>query len=161
MRTPIIAAAVAGVLLLSGCSVAGAQAGESAGTPAATPSGESRIDLQAPDTQVGLSQEYDVIGSCDAFFGGSNPLAGKVRALAPAVAQPLDPSTTKGQVSTISHRISSLIGLSPENVTTDLERIRTPFDQAKQGSLARPQDVVTGIESFKARCAEEGWVKGA
>ncbi|RPF23295.1 hypothetical protein [Myceligenerans xiligouense] len=161
MRTPIIAAAVAGVLLLSGCSVAGAQAGESTGAPEATPTGESRIDLQAPDTQVGLSQEYDVVEACDAFFGGRTPLAGKVRSLAPVVAQQLDPSTTQGQVSKMSNQISSLIGLAPKKLTTHLERIRTPFDQAKQGSLARPQDVVTGIESFRATCLQEGWVKVA
>ncbi|MBO0609764.1 hypothetical protein [Myceligenerans salitolerans] len=160
MRTPIIAAAVAGVLLLSGCSVAGAQAGESVVTPAASPSGESRIDLSAPDTQVGLSQEYDVVGACDAFFGGHRPLAGKVRALAPVIAQPLDPSSTQAQVSKMSNQISSLVGLSPKRLTTHLERIRAPFDQAKQGSPARPQDVVTGIESFKATCVQEGWVKG-
>ncbi|MBE1877968.1 hypothetical protein [Myceligenerans pegani] len=161
MRTPITAAAVAGVLLLSGCSVAGAQAGESTSTPEATPSGDSRIDLTAPDTQVGLSQVYDVIGACDAFFGGRSPLAGKVRSLAPVIARPLDPSTTQGQVSKMSNQISSLVGLSPKKLTTHLERIRAPFDQAKQGSPARPQDVVTGIESFKATCAQEGWIKTA
>lgn len=155
MRTSMTAAAVAGLLLLSGCSVAGAQAGESDSTP--SPSGESRIDLSAPDTEIALSQEYDVIGGCDAFFGGRNPLSAEVRELAPAIAQPLDPTSTKAEVSKMSNQISSLIGLSPQELTLPLERIRTPFDQAKQGSLARPQDVATGIQAFEAVCAEAGW----
>ncbi|MBL0887801.1 hypothetical protein [Myceligenerans indicum] len=161
MRTPIAAATIAGVLLLSGCSVAGAQAGESTSAAEATPSFESKLDLQAPDTQVGLSQSYDTVGACEAFFGGNNPIASKVRALAPVIAKPLDPATTQRQVSKMSNQISSLIGLSPAGLTTHLERIRTPFDQAKQGSPARPQEVVAGIEAFKAKCGEAGWIKGA
>jgi hypothetical protein len=159
MRTPFTAAAVAGVLLLSGCSVAGAQAGESRG-PEAAPSGDSRIDLQAPDTQIGLTQAYDVIGACDAFFGGKRPISAKVRAIAPVIAKPLDPASSLRQVSKTSNQLSSMIGLSPESLTVHLERIRAPFDQAKQGSPARPEDVVAGIEAFKANCAQEGWVKG-
>ncbi|GAB4086907.1 hypothetical protein GCM10028784_35370 [Myceligenerans cantabricum] len=161
MRTPIIAAAVAGTLLLSGCSVSAASADGTTSTPEPSSSGESRLDLAAPDTAIALSQEYDVIGACDAFFGGNQPLSIKARTLAPVVAKPLDPATTLGKVSKVSNQISSLIGLSPAGISRHLERIRTPFDQAKQGATARPQDVVTGIEAFKAECAQEGWTPGS
>lgn len=137
-------------LLLSGCAALEDMASDF------TPSGEE-VSQSASSSVVDApvsTGEYDLVESCNAFFTG--PLVSTVSEAAPAVQAPLSEELT-GTVSSISSSLGLLIGKADEASIAHLEAVRAPFDQALDGSIARPRAVKTAIESYRASCKEAGF----
>ncbi|MFD2794214.1 hypothetical protein ACFS27_11710 [Promicromonospora vindobonensis] len=144
------AALVTCALLLSGCAALEDMASDF------SPSGEEVAqDAPSPvvDTPVSTG-EYDLVESCNAFFTG--PIVSTVSEAAAAVQAPLNEDLT-GTVSSISSSLGLLIGKSDEVSIAHLEAVRAPFDQALDGSIARPTAVETAIKQYKATCKEAGF----
>ncbi|WP_369370535.1 hypothetical protein AB1046_17300 [Promicromonospora sp. Populi] len=145
------AALVSCALLLSGCAALEDMASEFA------PSGEE-VQQSAPSPEaeapVVSTGEYDLVEACNAFFTG--PLLATISAAAPAVGAPLTEDGT-GAASSISKSIGLLIGESDEVSIGHLEAVRAPFDQALQGSIARPRAVSAAVDSYRAACTEAGF----
>ena len=144
------AALVSGALLLSGCAALEDMASDF------SPSGEEVTQAEpSPVAEAPLSTgEYNLVESCNAFFTG--PLVESITKAAPAVQAPLNEERTGAAVS-ISRNIGLLIGKADEVSIAHLETVRAPFDQALDGSLARPTAVTDGIEDYKATCTEGGY----
>jgi hypothetical protein len=145
------AALVSCALLLSGCAALEDMASDF------TPSGEEvpQAVPSSPAIEGPVSTgEYDLVESCNAFFTG--PLVSNITAAAPAVQAPLDEERT-GAVSGISQTIGLLIGKSDEVSIAHLEAVRAPFDQALDGSIARPRAVTGAIKDYQAACKEAGF----
>jgi hypothetical protein len=144
------AALVSCALLLSGCAALEDMASDF------TPSGEE-VPQAAPSPVVEnpvSTGEYTLVESCNAFFTG--PLLTNITELAPAVQLPLDEERT-GAASAVSRSIGLIIGKADEVSIAHLEAVRAPFDQALDGSIARPTAVKTAIETYKATCKEAGF----
>ncbi|GAA4719386.1 hypothetical protein APR04_003442 [Promicromonospora umidemergens] len=144
------AALVTCALLLSGCAALEDMASDF------SPSGEEVAqDAPSPIAEAPISTgEYDLVESCNAFFNG--PIVSTVSEAAKAVQAPLDEDLT-GTVSSISSSLGLLIGKSDEVSIAHLEAVRAPFDQALDGSIARPTAVTKAIEYYKATCTEAGF----
>lgn len=144
------AALVSCALLLSGCAALEDMASDF------TPSGEEVAQSDpAPVVDGSVSTgEYDLVESCNAFFNGR--VVADVTEAAGAVAAPLDEART-GAFSTISKTVGLLIGKADEVSIAHLEAVRAPFDQALDGSIARPKAVETAVQSYKATCTEAGF----
>ena len=144
------AALVSCALLLSGCAALEDMASDF------SPSGEEVAqDAPSPVAKAPVSTgEYDLVESCNAFFGG--PIVATVSQTAAAVQAPLSEELT-GTVSDISSNLGLLIGKSDEVSIAHLEAVRAPFDQALDGSIARPTAVETAIKEYKATCKEAGF----
>ncbi|MFI9485107.1 hypothetical protein ACIG47_01845 [Promicromonospora sp. NPDC052451] len=146
------AALVSCALLLSGCAALEDMANDF------MPSGEEVQQEAEPSSeaiQAPISTgKYNLVEACSAFFSG--PLVTNITALAPAVRAPLDEERT-GSASSISKSIGLIIGESDEVSIAHLEAIRAPFDQALDGSIARPSAVTTAITSYRNTCTEAGW----
>lgn len=144
------AALVSCALLLSGCGALEDMASDF------TPSGEE-VSQDAPSSVVEApvsTGEYDLVESCNAFFTG--PLLSNITNAAQAVAAPLDEDLT-GTVSSISSGLGLLIGKSDEVSIAHLEAVRAPFDQALDGSIARPKAVGAAIKAYETTCKEAGF----
>jgi hypothetical protein len=145
------AALVSCALLLSGCAALEDMASDF------TPSGDQVPQAAAPSAVLEApvsSGEYDLVEACNAFFTG--PLVSNIKNAAPAVAAPLDENLT-GAVSGISQSLGLLIGKSDEVSIAHLEAVRAPFDQALDGSIARPRAVASAIKEYETACAEAGF----
>lgn len=144
------AALVSCALLLSGCGALEDMASDF------VPSGEE-VPQSAPSDVVEApvsTGEYSLVESCNAFFSG--PLVTQITDLGPAVAAPLNEELT-GAASNVSRSIGLVIGKADEVSIAHLEAVRAPFDQALDGSIARPSAVKTAIEEYKATCTEAGY----
>lgn len=144
------AALVSCALLLSGCAALEDMASDF------VPSGEE-VTQAAPSPVIEApisTGEYSLVESCNAFFSG--PLVTGISALAPAVQAPLDEDLT-GKASDVSRNIGLIIGKADEVSIAHLEAVRAPFDQALDGSIARPTAVETAIESYRTTCTEAGF----
>lgn len=144
------AALVTCALLLSGCAALEDMASDF------SPSGEE-VAQEAPSPVVEApvsTGEYDLVESCNAFFTGT--IVTNASDTAPAVQAPLNEELT-GVVSGISSSLGLLIGKADEVSIAHLEAVRAPFDQALDGSIARPTAVKTAIEDYKATCTEAGF----
>lgn len=144
------AALVTCALLLSGCAALEDMASDF------SPSGE---DLQQSEPSPVVDSpvstgEYDLVESCNAFFTGA--IVTRVSETAAAVQAPLDEDLT-GVVSKISSSLGLLIGKSDEVSIAHLEAVRAPFDQALDGSIARPTAVEKAIEDYERTCKEAGF----
>ncbi|GHH70086.1 hypothetical protein [Promicromonospora soli] len=144
------AALVSCALLLSGCAALEDMASDF------TPTGEEVPQAAPSPVAEGpvSTGEYDLVESCNAFFTG--PLVSNITAAAPAVQAPLDEERT-GAVSGISQTIGLLIGKADEVSIGHLEAVRAPFDQALDGSIARPRAVTGAIKDYQAACKEAGF----
>ncbi|MFE7509540.1 hypothetical protein [Promicromonospora sp. NPDC057488] len=143
-------AVVASALLLSGCGALEDMANDF--TPS---SGEVEQVAPSPVAEAPISTgEFDIVESCKQFFAG--PLVTNIGNEAGTVAQPLDEETT-GRVTGISVALGKIIGRADEVSIAHLEAVRAPFDQALDGSIARPRAVVGAINSYKAACEEAGF----
>jgi hypothetical protein len=144
------AALVSCALLLSGCAALESMASDFA------PSGEEVTPIApSPVAKAPISTgEYDLVESCNAFFSGR--LDSDITTAAPAVQAPLDEDRT-GTFLSISRAIGELIGLADEVSIAHLEAVRAPFDQALDGSIARPKAVATAIKNYEAACKEGGF----
>ena len=144
------AALVSCALLLSGCGALEDMASDF------SPSGEE-VGQAAPSpiAEVPISTgEYDLVESCNAFFTG--PLVSSIEALSNAVAAPLNEERT-GNASAASKGIGLIIGKADDVSIAHLEAVRAPFDQALDGSIARPSAVTGAIDDYKATCTEAGF----
>ncbi|WP_275002174.1 hypothetical protein [Promicromonospora iranensis] len=144
------AALVSCALLLSGCAALEDMASDF------TPSGEE-VAQSAPSPVVEApvsTGEYDLVETCNAFF--TTRLVSDVTQLSAAVAGTLDEDLT-GSVSTVSKSLGLLIGKADEVSIAHLEAVRAPFDQALDGSIARPKAVTGAIQTYKAACTEAGF----
>ncbi|WP_454850560.1 hypothetical protein [Promicromonospora soli] len=144
------AALVSCALLLSGCAAIEDMANDF------TPSGEDAPQpAAAPVTKAPASTgEYNLVESCNAFFSG--PLVTGISDLAPAVQAPLNEELT-GKASNVSRNIGLIIGKADEVSIEHLEAVRAPFDQALDGSIARPTAVKNAIDLYRATCKEAGF----
>jgi len=144
------AALVSCALLLSGCAALEDMASDF------TPSGEEvQQAAPSPDVQNPVSTgEYTLVESCNAFFSG--PIVSSVTDLAKAVAAPLDEERT-GAASAVSRNIGLIIGKADEASISHLEAVRAPFDQALDGTIARPTAVTKAVEDYKNACKEAGF----
>lgn len=143
-------AVVASALLLSGCGVLEDMANDF--TPS---SGEVEQVAPSPVAEAPISTgEYDLVESCSAFFKG--PLVSSITDLAPAVQIPLNEQRT-GDVTSVSRNLGLIIGKADEVSIAHLEAVRAPFDQALDGSIARPKAVIGAIDAYKATCQEAGF----
>ena len=144
------AALVSCALLLSGCAALEDMASDF------TPSGEEVVQAApSPEVEAPVSTgEYDLVESCNAFF--KTRLVNDVSQAAPAVQLPLDEELT-GAFSTISKTIGLLIGKADEASIEHLEAVRAPFDQALDGSIARPKAVDAAVKNYEAACKEGGF----
>lgn len=144
------AALVSCALLLSGCAALEDMASDF------TPSGEEVAESSpSPVAETAVSTgEYNLVESCSAFFTG--PLLSKITNAASTVASPLDDDTT-GAVSEISRGLGLLIGRADEVSIAHLEAVRAPFDQALDGSIARPKAVGGAIKEYENTCNEAGF----
>jgi hypothetical protein len=144
------AALVSCALLLSGCGALEDMASDF------VPSGEE-VPQAAPTEVVEApisTGEYSLVESCNAFFAG--PLVQGISELAPAVRAPLNEELT-GAASDVSRNIGLIIGKADEVSIAHLEAVRAPFDQALDGSIARPTAVTTAIEEYRTTCTEAGF----
>ncbi|HEV6955400.1 MAG TPA: hypothetical protein VKY86_19330 [Promicromonospora sp.] len=146
------AALVSCALLLSGCSALEDMASDF------MPSGEE-VQQEAEPTSDAVEApvstgKYSLVETCNAFFSG--PLVQNINGLAKAVATPLDEQRT-GQASSISKNIGLIIGEADEVSIAHLEAVRAPFDQALDGSIARPRAVQKAIKDYQSACKEAGW----
>jgi hypothetical protein len=144
------AALVSCALLLSGCAALESMASDFA------PSGEEVTPVvPSPVAKAPISTgEYDLVESCNAFFSGR--LVSDITNASAAVQAPLDENLT-GAFSTISKSLGLLIGKADEVSITHLEAVRAPFDQALDGSIARPKAVTTAITNYQDACKEAGF----
>lgn len=144
------AALVSCALLLSGCAALESMASDFA------PSGEEVTPVvPSPVAKPPISTgKYDLVQSCNAFFSGR--LDSDVTTAAPFVQAPLNEQLT-GDFSTISKSIGLLIGDADPVSIEHLEAVRAPFDQALDGSIARPKAVDTAIKNYKDACKEGGF----
>jgi hypothetical protein len=144
------AALVSCALLLSGCAALESMASDFA------PSGEEVTQIvPSPVAKAPISTgEYDLVQSCNAFFGGR--VDSQITRAADAVQLPLDEELT-GDFLSISKTIGLLIGKADEVSIAHLEAVRAPFDQALDGSIARPKAVDTAVKNYKAACTEGGF----
>ncbi|WP_129782724.1 hypothetical protein [Promicromonospora panici] len=144
------AALVSCALLLSGCAALEDMASDF------TPSGEE-VSQAAPSPVIEApisTGEYNLVESCNAFFSG--PLVTGISNLAPAVQAPLNEELT-GKASDVSRNIGLIIGKADEVSIAHLEAVRAPFDQALDGSIARPTAVKNAIDDYRATCTEAGF----
>jgi hypothetical protein len=144
------AALVSCALLLSGCAALEDMASDF------SPSGEE-VAQSAPSPVVEApvsTGEYDLVESCNAFFNG--PVVSSITSVAPAVAAPLDEELT-GKFSGVSKSLGLLIGKADEVSIAHLEAVRAPFDQALDGSIARPKAVEDAIKHYRDACTEAGF----
>lgn len=144
------AALVSCALLLSGCAALEDMASDFA------PSGEEVTQAApSPVAEAPVSTgEYDLVQSCNAFFNG--PLLASIELAKPAVQAPLDEERT-GAATTISRGLGLIIGKADEVSIAYLEAVRAPFDQALDGSIARPTAVTDAIKNYRATCTEAGF----
>lgn len=144
------AALVSCALLLSGCAALESMASDFA------PSGEEVTPVvPSPVAKAPISTgEYDLVESCNAFF--KTRLVSDVSTAAAAVQKPLDEELT-GAFSTLSKTIGLLIGKADEVSIEHLEAVRAPFDQALDGSIARPKAVDAAVKNYEAACKEGGF----
>jgi hypothetical protein len=144
------AALVSCALLLSGCAALEDMASDF------VPSGEE-VPQAAPSTAVEApisTGEYNLVESCNAFFTG--PIVESIEQLKPAVQAPLTEDLT-GAASSVSRNIGLIIGKADEVSIAHLEAVRAPFDQALDGSIARPSAVTTAIKQYRDTCTEAGF----
>ncbi|GGM10523.1 hypothetical protein ACFQBY_09420 [Promicromonospora citrea] len=146
------AALVSCALLLSGCSALEDMASDF------MPSGEE-VQQEAEPTPDAVEApvstgKYSLVETCNAFFSGA--LVQNIGNLAPAVAAPLDEERT-GQASGVSKGIGLIIGEADEVSIAHLEAVRAPFDQALDGSIARPKAVQKAVGDYQTACKEAGW----
>lgn len=137
-------------LLLSGCAALEDMASDF------TPSGG---DMEQPVTSSVIEApistgEYNLVESCRAFFKG--PIVSSTTDLAPAVRAPFDEELTTS-ASAVSRNLGLIIGKADEVSIAHLEAVRAPFDQALDGTIARPTAVTMAIESYQATCKESGF----
>jgi hypothetical protein len=145
-----IVAVVASALLLSGCGALEDMANDF--TPS---SGEVEQVAPSPVAEAPISTgEYDLVESCNAFFTGQ--LVSNIEASYKVVAGPLDEERT-GMVTTISKSLGLIIGKADEVSIAHLEAVRAPFDQALDGSIARPKAIVGAIDAYRATCEDAGF----
>jgi hypothetical protein len=144
------AALVSCALLLSGCAALESMASDFA------PSGEEVTPVvPSPVAKPPISTgEYSLVESCNAFFSGR--LDSEVTGARDYVQAPLNEELT-GVFSGVSRHIGELIGLADEVSIAHLEAVRAPFDQALDGSIARPKAVTTAIKNYEAACKEGGF----
>jgi hypothetical protein len=144
------AALVSCALLLSGCAALEDMASDF------TPHGEEVDQTQpSPIAQAPISTgEYNLVESCNAFFNG--PLLQSILQLRPAVQAPLTEELT-GAASSVSRGIGLIIGKADEVSIEHLEAVRAPFDQALDGSIARPTAVTDAVKSYRTTCDEAGF----
>lgn len=144
------AALVSCALLLSGCAALESMASDFA------PSGEEVTPVvPSPVAKPPISTgDYDLVESCNAFFGGR--LDSDITDAANAVQAPLDEALT-GVFLSISKAIGELIGLADEVSIAHLEAVRAPFDQALDGSIARPKAVDAAVKNYETACKEGGF----
>ena len=145
-------AVVASALLLSGCGALEDMANDF--TPS---SGEVEQIAPSPVAEAPISTgEFNLVETCNQFFAG--PLVSNIQTSYKVVAEPLNEERT-GRVTEISKALGLIIGRADEVSIAHLEAVRAPFDQALDGSIARPKAIVGAIDSYKATC-EEGGFKG-
>lgn len=143
-------AVVASALLLSGCGALEDMANDF--TPS---SGEVEQVAPSPVAEAPISTgEYDLVESCNAFFNGQ--LVSSIQSATSFVAQPLDEEKT-GKVTAISSGLGSIIGMADEVSIAHLEAVRAPFDQALDGSIARPKAIVGAIDAYRTTCQDGGF----
>lgn len=144
------AALVSCALLLSGCAALESMASDFA------PSGEEVTPVvPSPVAKAPISTgEYNLVESCNVFF--KTRLVTDVTAAADAVQAPLDEART-GAFSTISSTIGEVIGKADEVSIAHLEAVRAPFDQALDGSIARPKAVETAVKNYEDACKAGGF----
>ncbi|WP_157601957.1 hypothetical protein [Promicromonospora kroppenstedtii] len=149
-KTWAAVAVAASALLLSGCGALEDMANDF--TPS---SGEVEQVAPSPVAEAPISTgEYDLVESCSAFFAG--PLVSNIEQSSAMVAAPLDEERT-GIVTEISKALGLIIGKADEVSIAHLEAVRAPFDQALDGSIARPKAVIGAIDAYKATCQEAGF----
>jgi len=144
------AALVSCALLLSGCAALEDMASDFA------PSGEE-VTQAAPSPVIEApisTGEYDLVETCNAFFTG--PIVTSIESLKPAVAAPLNEELT-GAATSVSRNLGLLIGKSDEVSIAHLEAVRAPFDQALDGSIARPTAVTDAIKAYRTTCTDAGF----
>ncbi len=144
------AALVSCALLLSGCAALEDMASDFA------PSGEE-VTQEAPSPVLEdpvSTGKYNLVETCNAFFNG--PLVSGIQRAAPAVQAPLDEERT-GTATTISRNLGLIIGEADEVSIAYLEAVRAPFDQALDGSIARPTAVEGAIKDYRDTCTEAGF----
>nr|BFF19520.1 hypothetical protein GCM10025730_30410 [Promicromonospora thailandica] len=146
------AALVSCALLLSGCAALEDMANDF------MPSGEEvqqQADPSEQAVQAPISTgEYDLVEACNTFFKG--PLVQSITGLSQAVAAPLNEEYT-GLASGVSKSIGLIIGKADEVSIAHLEAVRAPFDQALDGTIARPTAVQKAIKDYRDTCTEAGW----
>jgi hypothetical protein len=144
------AALVSCALLLSGCAALEDMASDF------VPSGEEVAQATpSPVLEAPISTgEYNLVETCNVFFTG--PLVEGITQLSAAVQAPLDEELT-GKASDVSRNIGLIIGKADEDSIAHLEAVRAPFDQALDGSIARPTAVTDAIEKYRAACTEAGY----
>ncbi|MGI5188918.1 hypothetical protein ACQEVI_12335 [Promicromonospora sp. CA-289599] len=144
------AALVSCALLLSGCAALESMASDFA------PSGEEVTPVvPSPVAKAPISTgEYDLVESCRVFFTG--PIVDNVRQLRDAVQAPLTEERT-GAFSSVSRNIGDIISKADEVSIAHLEAVRAPFDQALDGSIARPKAVDTAVKNYETACKEGGF----
>ena len=145
-------AVVASALLLSGCGALEDMANDF--TPS---SGEVEQAAPSPVAEAPISTgEYDLVETCSTFFAG--PLVSNIEQSYKMVAAPLNEERT-GMVTDISKALGLIIGKADEVSIAHLEAVRAPFDQALDGSIARPTAITTAIDAYRTTC-EDGGFKG-
>ena len=145
-------AVVASALLLSGCGALEDMANDF--TPS---SGEVEQAAPSPVAEAPISTgEFNLVETCNQFFAG--PLVSSIEGSKTMVAEPLDEDRT-GRVTEISRALGSIIGKADEVSIAHLEAVRAPFDQALDGSIARPTAITTAIDAYRTTC-EDGGFKG-
>jgi hypothetical protein len=144
------AALVSCALLLSGCAALESMASDFA------PSGEEVTPVvPSPVAKAPISTgEYDLVQSCNAFFSG--PIVSEITQASDAVQMPLNEELT-GIFLSISRNIGLLIGKADEASIAHLEAVRAPFDQALDGSIARPRAVDAAVKNYETACKEGGF----
>ncbi|NUS40464.1 MAG: hypothetical protein HOP97_02375 [Terrabacter sp.] len=143
-------AVVASALLLSGCGALEDMANDF--TPS---SGEVEQVAPSPVAEAPISTgELNLVETCNQFFAG--PLVSNVQKSAKFVAAPLDEAKT-GRVTEISSSIGQIIGQADEVSIAHLEAVRAPFDQALDGSIARPKAIAGALEAYKTTCQDGGF----
>ena len=149
-KTWAAVAVAASALLLSGCGALEDMANDF--TPS---SGEVEQVAPSPVAEAPISTgEYDLVETCSTFFAG--PLVSNIEQSYKMVAAPLDEERT-GIVTEISKALGLIIGKADEVSIAHLEAVRAPFDQALDGSIARPKAVDAAVKNYEAACKEGGF----
>jgi hypothetical protein len=120
------------------------------------PSGEEVTPVApSPVAKAPISTgEYDLVQSCNVFFTG--PIVSDVTQAAADVQQPLNEERT-GAFLSISRNIGDIISKADEVSIEHLEAVRAPFDQALDGSIARPKAVGAAVKNYETACKEGGF----